>query len=201
MRRRTCQVMVVVALALGLVACKHNPGIIKYSTPMTNPQDAPHDTTKQNKQAAAQTHTQLASAYMHEGQLKKAETALRKALSFDDAYIPAHTMLAILDWHIKRLQDANKEFRAAIALDPSNGDTNNNYGKFLCEQGKRQEAMRYFKRALADPFYKTPARANTNAGECLLQGNDYAGAASYLHKALELDSKYGAALLAMAELD
>lgn len=189
------------ALAFGLVACKHDPAIIKYSTPMSNLKSAPRDSAKEDKQSAAQTHTQLAVAYMGQNNLKDAETALRKALSFDDKYIPAHTMLAILDWRINRLQDADKEFRAAIALDPSNGDTNNNYGKFLCETGKQQDAMRYFKRALADPFYKTPAVANTNAGTCLLKSNDYAGAAGYLHKALEIDPNYSTALLAMADLD
>jgi type IV pilus assembly protein PilF len=188
-------------LAFGLAACKHDPGIIKYPTPMTNLKQAPHDTTQEDKQAAAQTHTQLAAAYMQQDHLKEAEAALHKALGFDDKYIPAHTMLAILDWRINRLQDADQEFRAAIALDPSNGDTNNNYGKFLCEQGKSQDAMRYFKKALADPFYKTPALANTNAGSCLLKDNDYAGAEPYLRKALGLDPNFGPALLTMAQLE
>jgi type IV pilus assembly protein PilF len=193
--------LAVMAFALGLAACKHDPGIIKYPTPMTNLKSAPHDTNQEDKQAAAQTHTQLAVAYMGQNHLKEAETALNKALDFDAKYVPAHTLLAILDWRIHRLQDADKEFRAAIALDPSNGDTNNNYGKFLCENGKRQEAMKYFQRALTDPFYKTPALANTNAGECLMKGNDYAGAEPYFHKALELDSNFAPALLAMAKLD
>jgi type IV pilus assembly protein PilF len=193
--------MALMLLALGLAACRHDPGIIKYPTPMTDLKNAPSESPKQDKQAAAQTHTQLAVAYMKQNQLKEAETALHKAIGFDSTYIPAHTMLAILDWRINRLQDADKEFRAAIALDPSNGDTNNNYGKFLCEQGKRKEALGYFKRALSDPFYKTPAVANTNAGMCLLEVNDYAGAEPYLRKALEINSTYGAALLAMARLD
>ncbi|MGH8114700.1 MAG: type IV pilus biogenesis/stability protein PilW [Rhodanobacteraceae bacterium] len=201
MRHKSYSVLVVMAFAVGLAACKHDPGIIKYPSPMTNLQNAPSDTRQEDKQSAAQTHTQLAAAYMGQNHLKEAEVALNKALQFDNKYIPAHTMLAILDWRINRLQDADKEFRTAISLDPSNGDTNNNYGKFLCEQGKQQEAMRYFTRALADPFYKTPALANANAGMCLLKGNDYAGAEPYLHKALELDSNYGAALLAMAQLD
>lgn len=201
MPRKSYSLLVVMALAVGLAACKHDPGIIKYPTPLTNLKNAPSDSPQQDKQSAAQTHTQLAAAYMQRNHLKEAETALNKALSFDNKYIPAHTMLAILDWRIDRLQGADKEFRTAISLDPSNGDTNNNYGKFLCEQGKQQEAMRYFKRALADPFYKTPALANTNAGTCLLKGNDYAGAEPYLHQALKLDSSYGAALLAMTQLD
>ena len=201
MQRKSYPVLVMMALALGLAACRHDPGIIKYPTPMTNLKTAPHDTVKEDKQSAAQTHTQLAVAYMGQNHLREAETALNKALSFDNNYVPAHTMLAILDWRINRLQDADKEFRTAISLDPSNGDTNNNYAKFLCEQGKQQDAMRYFKHALADPFYKSPAVANTNAGECLMKGRDYAGAEPYLHRALEIDSNYGAALLAMAKVD
>lgn len=198
---RLWKVALALGLALGLVACKHDPGIIKYPSAITNLKSAPRDTAKEDKLAAAQTHTQLGVAYMQQGHLREADAALHKAIGFDDKYVPAHTMLAILNWHIDRMQDADKEFRAAIALDPSNGDTNNNYGKFLCAQGKRDEAMRYFKKALADPFYKTPALANSNAGECLLEGNDLAGAEPYLRKALELDPSFSAALLAMADLD
>jgi type IV pilus assembly protein PilF len=201
MRFSSWTVVLAMALALAVVGCKRDPGIIKYPSQMSNLKNAPRDTGKQDKRAAAQTHTQLGVAYMQQGHLKEADTALHKAIGFDDTYVPAHTMLAILDWHIDRLQDADQEFRAAIALDPSNGDTNNNYGKFLCAQGKSQDAMRYFKKALADPFYKTPALANSNAGECLLAGNDLAGAEPYLRKALELDPNFGAALLAMADLD
>ncbi len=201
MRFRTWTIALAMGLALGLVGCRHDPGIIKFPSQMTNLKTAPHDTAKEDKRAAAQTHTQLGVAYMQQGHLKEADAALHKAIGFDDQYVPAHTMLAILDWHIDRLQDADQEFRAAIALDPSNGDTNNNYGKFLCAQDKPQDAMRYFKKALADPFYKTPALANSNAGECLLQGNDLTGAERYLRKALEIDPNFSAALLGMAELD
>lgn len=201
MLRKSCYVLTAMLLALGLSACKHNPGIIKYPTPMTNLKDAPHDTAKEDKRAAAQTHTQLGVAYMKDGHLKEAEAAFHKAIGFDDQYIPAHTMLAILDWRINRLQEADREFRAAVALDPTGGDTNNNYGKFLCDQDRRAEAMARFGKALADPFYKTPAVANTNAGMCLLKYKDYTAAAPYLHKALETNPDYGAALLAMAQLD
>ncbi|HET7930131.1 MAG TPA: type IV pilus biogenesis/stability protein PilW [Rhodanobacteraceae bacterium] len=201
MQLKTGLLFAAMALTLGLAACKHNPGIIKYPTPMSNLKNSPHESKAEDKQHAAQVHTQLAAAYMKQNDLKEAEVALHKAIGFDDKYIPAHTMLAILEWHIGRLQDADKEFRGAIAIDPSNGDTNNNYGQFLCAQDKQKDALRYFQRALADPFYKYPATANTNAGNCLLKGNDYAGAEPYLSKALELDSNYGPALLAMAELD
>lgn len=201
MQRKSCYVVAVMLLALGLAACKHNPGIIKVPPPTTTVKNAPHDTTKEDKTAAAQTHTQLAMAYMGQDHLKEADQALHRALEFDDKYAPAHTVLAILDWQIKRYQDADREFRAAIALSPKDGDTNNNYGQFLCDRNRQKEAMERFRIALADPFYKTPAVANTNAGACLVKFKDYAGAAPYLHKALEIDPNYGPALLALARLD
>jgi type IV pilus assembly protein PilF len=201
MQRKSVYMLGAMVLALGLAACRHDPGIIKYQSQLNNLKQEPHDTTQEDKQSAALTHTQLAAAYMDQNHLKEAETALDKALGFDDKYVPAHTLLAILYWRINRLQDADQEFRKAISLDPTNGDTNNNYGKFLCEQGKHQEAMKYYRKALADPFYKTPEVANTNAGTCLMKSGDYTGAEPYLHKALEIQSGYGPALLAMARLD
>ena len=201
MQRKSFLVLTAMLLTLALAACKHDPGIIKYPSPMGSLKQAPHDTSKEDKQSAAQTHTQLAAVYMGQNHLKEAETALNKALGFDDKYIPAHTLLAILYWRINRMPEADQQFRKALALDPSNGDSNNNYGKFLCERGNRPEAMKYFTRALADPFYKTPEVANTNAGACQLKFKDYAAAAPYLHKALEIQPRYGPALLDMAQLD
>lgn len=192
---------VVFLVALGVGACKREPGIVKVPSPMGGLVNPPSDSAHEDKQSAAQTHAQLAAAYMGQGHLKEAEAALNKALAFDDKYVPAHTLLAILYWRINRLADADREFRRAIALDPKNGDTNNNYGRFLCEQDKRADAMQYFQRALADPFYKTPEVANANAGSCLLKFKDYAGAAPFLHKALEIQPSYGPALLSMAQLD
>lgn len=201
MLRKSVLVSAALLITLGLAACKHDPGIIKYPSPTGNLKEPPHDTTQEDKQSAAQTHTQLAAVYMGQNNLKDAETALNKAIGFDDKYVPAHTLLAILYWRINRMPEADQEFRKAISLDPSNGDTNNNYGKFLCERGNRQEAMKYFQRALADPFYKTPEVANANAGACELKSKDYAAAEPYLRKALEIQSGYGPALLDMAQLE
>ena len=200
MQLKPHHLLAIAVLALGLAACHRTPGIIKFPTAQSNLKNAPHDTEKQDKQAAAQTHTQLAAMYMKHDDLKKADETLHKALQFDSKYIPAHTLLAILNWRIQRYSDANSEFRAAIALDPSNGDTNNNYGRFLCARGKEAEAMGYFTRALADPFYKTPVVAQTNAGECEMKSGKRTSADTYLAKALEIDAKYGPALLAMAQL-
>lgn len=199
MLRKSLCLLAAMTLTVGLAAC-HQKAIVPVPTSANSATTQPRDSAKEDKQAAAQTHTQLAALYMQKNDLKQAEGLLKKAIGFDDKYVPAHTMLAILDWRIQRFDDANREFRAAIAIDPSNGDANNNYGKFLCTRGQYQDAMKYFQRALADPFYKTPAVANTNAGECQLKNNDGAGAEAHLAKALQIDASYGPALLAMAQV-
>lgn len=199
MLRKYACLLAVMGLGLGLAAC-HRQAIVPIPAGANSMQKAPKDSAKEDKKAAAQTHTQLAAMYMQRGDLKNAETMLQKAIGFDDKYVPAHTMLAILDWHIGRLDAADRAFREAISIDPTNGDTNNNYGKFLCEQNKRDEAMRYFNKALADPFYQTPAVASANAGQCALKGNDTAGAQAFLAKALKIDPNYGPALLSMGEV-
>ena len=64
-----------------------------------------------------------------------------------------------------------------MKLDPTNSELNNNYGYFLCHTGRERESIEYFNQAIRDPLYRTPARANQNAGACLMRIKDYAGRA------------------------
>ena len=188
-------------LVLGALAagCSRTPGIVKVNNG-DSLKNAPEESRQDEKRDAAQIHTQLAAQYMARGDLKTAYDKLKMAIGFDDSYIPAHTLLAILDERLKLPQEAEQQYRRAVDLDPKNGDTNNNLGVFLCKSNRQKEALEHFQRALADPFYKTPAWADTNIAECLLRGNDTAGAEPYLRKALDLDPNYPAALYQMAHL-
>jgi len=72
MLRKSALLSAAMVLVLGLAACKHDPAIIDYPTPMSNLKQAPRDSAKEDKQSAAQTHTQLAVAYMGQNNLKDA---------------------------------------------------------------------------------------------------------------------------------
>ncbi|HXS72860.1 MAG TPA: type IV pilus biogenesis/stability protein PilW [Rhodanobacteraceae bacterium] len=193
------KLLVLGVLALGAGACSRNK-IIKYDTGINNLKNEPQDTKQDQKREAAQVHTELGAQLMARGDLKSADQKFEMAIGFDPDYIPAHTMLAILDERVHLPQQAEQEYRRALAIDPKNGDTNNNLGYFLCHNGREKEAMAYFQRALSDPFYSTPAKANTNAGECLARSGDNAGAEGYLRKALSLDPNYPDALYQMAHV-
>jgi type IV pilus assembly protein PilF len=190
---------ILILLALAGSACSRNK-IIKYDTPFNNLQNEPQDTKQDQKREAAQVHTELGAQLMARGDLKAADQKLKMAIQFDPDYIPAHTMLAILDERVNLPKQAEQEYRRALAIDPKNGDTNNNLGYFLCHHGQEREAMTYFQRALADPFYATPAKANANAGACLARAGDYKGAEDYLRKALRMDANDPIALYEMAHV-
>jgi len=149
---------------------------------------------------AAEVNTQLGIEYMSRGQYEIALEKLKKAVSSDHDYAPGHTMLGVLYETLGEMDKAGENYREALRIDPDNGDINNNYGAFLCRTGRGNEADRYFEAALADPFYRTPAVAMANAGECALARDNLGLAENYLRKSLGYDANFPEALLAMSEV-
>lgn len=155
---------------------------------------------KGDAEDAARIHTELGQRYMQQGMLKTALQKLQVALQFDDDYAPAHTVIAVLYERIGNLKEAEKHYRRAVELKPKDGAANNNLGAFLCKEGKAQESLSYFKKALADPFYQTPDMALSNEGICLLKLNEHAKAEADFRKALKINPKNADALYRLAEI-
>src|SRR5690606_28282017 len=109
--------------------------------------------------------------------------------------VDAHTVFAVLYETINDSAKAGEHYRRAAELKPKGGSVNNNNGWFLCRQGQYAEAETYFQRALADPFYQTPALALSNSGSCLLHAGKRVEAEAALRKALALDPDDAEALL------
>lgn len=161
----------------------------------------PRTTKAEQREEGARVHTQLGQQYMEHGELQDALVKLNKALDFDPNYVPAHTVLAVVYERINDLPNAELHYRKAQSLAPAKGDTNNNLGWFLCNrEGKTGEAMPYFQKAVADPFYQTPALAWANAGTCLVRSRDFAGAEVDFRKAIEIDGQNGEALYQLANV-
>ena len=121
------------------------------------------------REEAARVHTELGQQYLRQGKLEIALGDLNKALEFDPDYIDAHTVIAVLYEQIGENSKAEEHYKRAAQLKPKGGAELNNYGWFLCKLGRYDESQGYFQRAIADPFYKTPWLALTNAGTCLLK--------------------------------
>jgi type IV pilus assembly protein PilF len=75
-----------------------------------------------------------------------------------------------------------------------------NYGLLLCQRDRMPEALKMFELAAANTVYQTPEIAYNNAGTCLLQHGDLAGAEQRFRQALQVQPKLPQALLQMARI-
>ncbi|MBZ0221603.1 MAG: type IV pilus biogenesis/stability protein PilW [Dokdonella sp.] len=158
------------------------------------------ESAKTQQSEAARIHTELGQKYLQQGKAEVALEKLQKALQFDPNYVDAHTVIAVLYESINDLPKAEEHYRRAVELKPKGGAENNNYGRFLCERGRYDEAQGYFTKALADPFYQTPALAMSNAGTCLARAGKTDAAEKMLREALALNGRDASALLAMGSV-
>lgn len=155
----------------------------------------PSETKAQKAQSAADVHTRLAQHYIDIGNMQGALEKVKIAVSDDPNYVPAQTVMAYIYERISDMPNAEIHYRRAVELQPNKGDTNNNLGQFLCNDGKVQESLPYFTKAVADPFYQTPDVALTNQGVCQLKLNDRVSAEASFRQAVQRNADNANALL------
>ena len=155
---------------------------------------------KSDGRKAAETNTALGRQYIDRKQYEIALEKLKRAVAFDSTYAPAHTLLGYLYKTIGENGKAGEEYKLAVRHDPKDGEVNNNYAAYLCDQGEYKDAGKYFETAMQDPFYTTKYVAAGNAGMCALNNGDLDKAELYLRQSLEYDQKYAPALLPMAQI-
>jgi type IV pilus assembly protein PilF len=188
MRREHAFLAGLLALSLGLLGGCQTTGSqssVKEDDPATQRNDA------------ARVHTELGQKYLQQGQTEIALEKLNKALQFNPDYVDANTVIAVLYESINDLPKAEEHYRRAAQLKQKGGAENNNYARFLCREGHYDEAQTYFQRALADPFYKTPALAMGNSGACLLKAGKREEAEKVLRQALALNPNDAETLLSL----
>jgi type IV pilus assembly protein PilF len=155
---------------------------------------------RERREKLADTYTQLGVSYMQRGQLEVAKDNFDKAIALTPDSAVLNNMMALLLWRLKNYSEAEQHFRKSLDADPENSDAWNNYGVFMCERGKLEDADKAFKRALANPLYRTPAEANVNAGMCQMRKPSPTVAEKYFRAALDINPRQGQALLEMAKL-
>lgn len=148
----------------------------------------------------ARVHTELSAAYYGAGQYDVAMEEVKVALEANQNYLPAINQLGLIHIALGQTDEAKKHLERAIRQDPDDPSINNNYGMLLCSLGDQKKAMDYFEKALSNPLYRTPEFAYVNAGLCLKNSGDYAGAGEFLNRALALAPDQPQALYQMADL-
>lgn len=130
-------------------------------------------------QKRAAIRMQLAVGYYQQGQHKVALEEIRQALLILPDLVDAYSVRALVFMDMGEKQLAEDNFLYALKLAPNNSDISNNYGWFLCQNGREKQALSFFEKVLKDPAYPAPAKVLTNSGLCSLRLKDVAGAERY----------------------
>ncbi len=138
-------------------------------------------------QRRAQVRMQLAIGYFQQGQLNVALDEIKQALLLDPNYVDAYSVRALVYMEMGETALAEDNFQRAMKLAPNNPDLSNNYGWFLCRNGRAKQSIAYFEAALKSRAYQSPEKALNNAGVCSLKMNDIVSAERYLTEAFRQD--------------
>jgi serine/threonine-protein kinase len=124
--------------------------------------------------------------------MPKAKAAAERALAIDESLAEAHASLAIvLEDYEWRFEEAEGEYRRAIALDARCALARQRLGQLLAEQGRFEEARAEHAAALAiDPL---SLNVNMSLAATHFISRDFDAAIDQLRRTLELDPSYGQA--------
>jgi len=85
-------------------------------------------------------------------------------------------------------------------LAPDDLTIQNNYGVYLCDTGKYDEAIALFMKPLSEPLYENKAQSYENIGLCQLRQGLVVKAENSFKQALQLNSNMSTSLLQLAQL-
>src|SRR5437899_11331920 len=141
--------------------------------------------------AAASSPADCATLRRH-GRRAEAQACYRSLTLAADPYLRAEG-----DWGLELYQDANNEFRAAVARADGNALYRIRWGRLLHERFNNAEAVNLFNEALQ----RDAKSGEAYVGLALVSADGFDGKArAYATKALELDPKLVEAHEAMANL-
>ena len=178
-----------VLVAIGLVGCASSA----HNAP-------PPQVGLSRAQESARIHTELAAAYFSRGQMAVALEELSKAVKAEPDYAMAYNVRALVRMALRENEQAEEDFQHSLRLDPNNSEALNNYGWFLCQNGKERNANRYFMAAVKNPLYTTPEKPYLNAGICARKAGAAKDAETYLQRALVMKPEMPEALYALADM-
>lgn len=175
----------ILLLVLILVTgCSSSPG--KY--------ESHHDTP-------AEINANLGLNYMQQGNYDVALEKLKRAIEQDPGTITAHHYIAELYKVLNNSELAEQHYKKALRLASDDPAIQNNFGVFLCDRKRYDEAEKHFMLAAKISSYRRPDEAYENAGLCALRIPDTVRAEGYFRHALEINPLLPNSLYQMALLN
>jgi len=153
------------------------------------------DPNEISKTEKAKKFTEVGVEYFKSGDNVSALSWLQKAIAYDSNYGHAYSVLGTVFQTDKENVLAEEYYKKSVQIDPDSAMFHNNYGAFLFQQKRYQEACRELEKATKDPFYNLRADALNNLGRCYEALNEEGKAGDAFQKSVNLGSRSPAALL------
>lgn len=172
---------------LALAAAAVLAGCANVPAPGAAPAELRTASDQSDTDRRAQVRLELASAYFERGQAETALDEVKRALAADPKLAPAHNLRGLIYAALDQPALAQESFQRALQLDARDAGTMHNYGWFLCQQQRWDDAQAQFERALAQPRYDGTGRTLLALGVCQARAQRWAGAQQSLSQAFDLD--------------
>jgi type IV pilus assembly protein PilF len=156
--------------------------------------------TDKGRDEARDAYVQLGLGYLQQGASGRAKVPLKKALALDPSSADAHAALALVFQIEMEPKLADEHYRKALSQRGDDARLLNNYGSFLFEQKRYEEALQQYQQAARDNMYPERSRVFENLGLTTMMLSQREQAKTYFERSLRLDSRQPRALLEMAQL-
>ena len=133
------------------------------------------------------TRMELAQAYFSRNQPADALDQVKQALQAKPDMSAAYGLRGLIYASLSDNEKAEESFRRAMQLAPHDADLMHNYGWYLCQQRHFDDADLQFRRAIAEPGYRSASRTMLVEGVCQIRAGKLPDAEKTLSRAYELD--------------
>ncbi|WOE30428.1 MULTISPECIES: type IV pilus biogenesis/stability protein PilW [unclassified Acinetobacter] len=166
-------------------------------------QNIPNNALKADPAKSLQAHTQLAAEYIKSADYDAASRELDTALGLNarDAY--ANMMMGVLlqnEGSPANIAKAERYFKMAIAVEPKNAQIRNNYGTYLYQTGRYNEALAQLEIAGSTLGYDQRYTALESKGRTYMKLGDLTHAESAFQQALNVNPASYIAMIELAEI-
>jgi len=150
---------------------------------------------------AAKTRISLGLNYLRRGDSTQALFNLERARTMAPNLPEVYNALAFYYQTVGEHAQAENAYKQAIARDANNADAYNNYGAFLCQIGKFEDAERLLLTAIAKPGYIRVAESYENLALCQLEQDGFERARNFLASSLSHNGTRITALINSASVN
>lgn len=170
---------------------------------LTGCQTTGGEIVKKDPEKAAKVRTQMAVEYLKNGDLDAAKRELDQALQTNSRDVQANMMMGVLlqqEGSKANMEKADSYFKRALSADPKNAQVRNNYGTYLYQVERYNDALEQLNIAGSTLGYDQRSKALENAGRIYLKLGDRANAEKSFKQALQANRDSYISMLELAEI-